>query len=325
MSGRSSEPSSTDAEALHAAATVILRDFGLLPRYGTASGISRLLSDTRDYRVVLYETDTARWLLKQAKAGARTQKMINAAVAARFASARGVPTPCLRCFACGVMPDRPTVQIYDYVPGESCPEGFAGMTDAGRRDLLAQLGYALARLHAHRAPGYGESLHGDGFESLMQATRQRLDYALGQSEAFSALVPGTVEAAQARILALSERVAADSLPVLVHGDVGPRNLILDAGRLAALIDFEHAKFHDAAHDFVKLHFLLSGRAEDWRALMGAYSEKAGTPARFAERLSMFIGLELLSGLGYWHRTSDAAMFDDYRARLRHWLDTAPTA
>lgn len=316
------DPQPIDAAALHAETTGLLHDVGLLPLAGAGNATCRLLRDTRDYRIVLCATDSDRWLLKQDGPDAREQKMINAALAASLARARGVPTPALRCFASAISPQRRTLQVYDYIPGAVCPDDFRGLGDSERTALLAALGAGLARLHSHHAPGYGEVLHAGTFVSLKEAVGWRLDYALGMRDAFAKLDPGAISAVRARILALCDLVVADCRPVLVHGDVGPRNLILDGGQLVALIDFEHAKFHDAAYDFVKLHFLLSERAEDWRTLMSAYCAKNGTLRRFAERLSLFVGLELLSGISYWHRISDARMYDDYRKRLHAWLITS---
>ena len=56
--------------------------------------------------------------------------------------------------------------------------------------------------------------------------------------------------------ALSDRRMTDYEPVVVHGDVGDENLLVDGGgKLAGVIDFEHAAVGDPVHDFRQLRFL----------------------------------------------------------------------
>lgn len=92
-------------------------------------------------------------------------------------------------------------------------------------------------------------------------------------------------------------------------------LILNQARHAAPIDSEHAKYHDAAWDFVKRNFLLAERELDWQALMQAYAATGGTPPQLAERLRLFIELQLLSRFAYWHRTLDHMVFEGHSTRL----------
>ncbi len=56
--------------------------------------------------------------------------------------------------------------------------------------------------------------------------------------------------------ALADRRIADYQPVVVHGDVGEENLLVDdQGRLVAAVDFEHAAVGDPIHDFRQLRYL----------------------------------------------------------------------
>lgn len=56
--------------------------------------------------------------------------------------------------------------------------------------------------------------------------------------------------------ALADRRIGDYQPVVVHGDVGGENLLVDdRGQLVAALDFEHAAIGDPIHDFRQLRYL----------------------------------------------------------------------
>lgn len=277
-----------------------------------------LIKDSPEYRVVLLTAGESRSVLKQAGRLAREQKMFNGVIASALAHAAGVPTPTLRSFFCGTATRGSATQWFDYVPGASCEHTLADFSAEEQSRLFADLGMALGRLHRSRAEGYSEVLHLARHSTLERTVNDRLAYCFGQQGAFDAIEPHQTNEAKRKVLMLLEQTMPFSVPVLIHGDVGPRNLIERDRRLAALIDFEHAKFHDAAYDFVKLWFLLSERPGDWDALMHHYLATAGASPAFAQRLEMFVGLEILSGLCYWHRTGDHAMYTDYRERLGTW-------
>ena len=56
--------------------------------------------------------------------------------------------------------------------------------------------------------------------------------------------------------ALADRRVGDYQPVVVHGDVGNENLLVDdRDQLVAALDFEHAAIGDPIHDFRQLRYL----------------------------------------------------------------------
>ena len=56
--------------------------------------------------------------------------------------------------------------------------------------------------------------------------------------------------------ALADRRIGDYQPVVVHGDVGHENLLVDdGGQLVGALDFEHAAVGDPMHDFRQLRYL----------------------------------------------------------------------
>lgn len=73
---------------------------------------------------------------------------------------------------------------------------------------------------------------------------------------------------------------APDLPVLVHGDIGFHNMLIDEGRLTALVDWEFAHIGDPAEDLGSIRNALG--ADHWEAIMAAYRAAGGVdvdPAR----------------------------------------------
>lgn len=77
---------------------------------------------------------------------------------------------------------------------------------------------------------------------------------------------------------------APDRPVLVHGDIGFHNMLIDEGRLSALVDWEFAHIGDPAEDLGSIRNALG--AEHWDAIMARY-RAAGGPTIDPARLHFF--------------------------------------
>ena len=97
--------------------------------------------------------------------------------------------------------------------------------------------------------------------------------------------------------------ATDSRPVLLHGDPGFHNMLVEDGKVQALLDWERARVGDAAQDlaYVRPHVT---RVQPWEQFLDAYCS-AGGDAPDEERLRYY---------SVWH---DAWRFTGaYRGRGR---------
>jgi len=63
-------------------------------------------------------------------------------------------------------------------------------------------------------------------------------------------------------------------PVLLHGDIGFHNFVLDGDRLSAVLDWEFAHLGDPAEDLAYVRNTV-GRALDWPAFIAAYRDAGG--------------------------------------------------
>lgn len=78
---------------------------------------------------------------------------------------------------------------------------------------------------------------------------------------------------------------APGRPVLLHGDIGFHNFIVDEGRLSAVVDWEFAHIGDPADDVGYVRN-TAGRSLDWDEFMAAY-RSAGGPDLSEERVRFF--------------------------------------
>ena len=78
---------------------------------------------------------------------------------------------------------------------------------------------------------------------------------------------------------------APGRPVLLHGDIGFHNFIVDAGRLSAVVDWEFAHIGDPADDVGYVRNTVGGSL-DWGDFMTAY-RAAGGPDLSKERVRFF--------------------------------------
>lgn len=67
-------------------------------------------------------------------------------------------------------------------------------------------------------------------------------------------------------------------PCLIHGDIGFHNILLDAGRLSIIVDWERAHIGHPAEDLAYLHN-AAAKDLDWERLMVAYREAGGPDVR----------------------------------------------
>ena len=136
-----------------------------------------------------------------------------------------------------------------------------------------------------------------------------------------------LEAVRTECDRLVREVVVDFPPSLVHGDLHPRNVVVDraepsgALRLAALLDFEHARFLDPAWDFVKLDLWVFAPHPDLEApFRAAYRAARGESESFRSRVRLCGGLEILRALPYFGAEfPDEAMFDSFFTALERWL------
>lgn len=243
------------------------------------------------------------WVLRHRPAGAAADDALREARVLRGLAGGPVPVPAVVASGSGVEGVPGAFVVMERSPGTV----LARQTDADalpaprRRALAGDVVAVLARLHGV-APGRIGPVRGDADDLFARRVRR----AARNWEAWAGSVPGSVDAAwreaHRRIAAAPPR--AQRL-VVVHGDYRLANLLVDGGRVTAVLDWELCTHGDP---LVDLAWLL----DDWRG-PGEPAVAIPSPTRaggFGDRAELAADYAARTGL-------DLSGLDRYRA-LTHW-------
>lgn len=236
----------------------------------------------------------------------------------------GVPVPEVLAFtASSEQVGGRMLVIARYMPGSDAEEAFPQLPDWKVLTALHECGRAVARLHLVPVPNFGnvETGLGDGPSSWVEyvvGCLERLERAYRDSDGDI----GALVAAGLKLLwRLTEDVSPVVSPAVAHLDLYLPNILLDeAGSFRALLDLEHLRWVDPAMDFVKPGMWVFEEHPEWcAAFLAGYESAAGRGERWAERVSVATGLELLTGVNYWTKVGADDMRQDYVRRLQAWV------
>lgn len=203
----------------------------------------------------LLDTDQGELLLRSPVRDRAPAALMATVAATRLAGEGGLPVVeyvavSEHCAALG----GPAV-VQEYVPGETGSAAWPAMSIPSRRAVAAELGDLVARLHTCSGESHGDVLGSTRFPSLWAYAGERVASAVTGLR--SSGVDGQWEAAGERVTACFEAIG-DASPRLVHRDLYLDNVVVRDGRVAALLDFEHAGYSDQFEDFGKLDELVFG-------------------------------------------------------------------
>ena len=150
--------------------------------------------------------------------------------------------------------------IVEDIPGGSLEELLRRDPRAGAA-TLQELAAALAALRARTAPGFGKvavvdrggAAHG---ASCAEAVRDRALWDVEEAAAREPRIAAVRGRLADRVRALAEEVGPRTGHGLVHGELGPDHVLVDADGRPALIDIEGLMYFDAEweHVFLQLRF-----------------------------------------------------------------------
>ncbi|GAB3659225.1 hypothetical protein GCM10027596_16520 [Nocardioides korecus] len=230
--------------------------------------------------------------------------------------------------------DLPGLLVCERVEGVRLADLVDDLDDAGSERVGRQLGAVAARLGhvVHPAPGLflepglvPAPLPSElrDLEAWVEHHAERLEEVLGE---------GVTQALRVRAAYAEDLLATTRRRCLVHGDLGPANVLVDPGTLevSALLDWEFAHVGSAWTD---LGHLLRGREDDeaWtRAVLTAYADLAPRPGRgrggpdgHAELLALARAADLWSLVELAARTEPGPGVDQARELLARTAGDQP--
>ena len=132
-------------------------------------------------------------------------------------------------------------QIQQYLPGKKLYSVWKDYAPDVQEGIVAELAAHLKMLHSVRYPFFGDG-HTDTqrYDSWLDYFSDHFKRTLEEIDALHIrMVPGFLELA-ANYFDEHKHVLQEGVPVLVHGDVSLVNLLVDGGKLSALLDFEYS-------------------------------------------------------------------------------------
>jgi aminoglycoside phosphotransferase (APT) family kinase protein len=164
---------------------------------------------------------------------------------------------------------------------------------AEAQPVLTEVGQLLARLHTMPAAGFGRidaTGTGTASDARYEATPE-----MWQATATLGLARAAVAEA-IQLLQEAEEFRHAPAPRLLHGDISPQQILVDAGTVGGLIDFEFPESGDPAAELAYWDFFQRERLPVRWLLAGYAREQPTTPA-FARRLALWrlrLGLDKAS-------------------------------
>ncbi|WP_328665909.1 aminoglycoside phosphotransferase family protein [Streptomyces sp. NBC_00322] len=188
--------------------------------------------------------------------------------------------------------------IVEDLPGENLEELLARDPSAAA-PVMAQLGEVLEAMRRHRAPTYGKvaAVDGGGTSRGTSCEGIVLDRALrdlAEAASRDPRIAGARDRLEGRLLGLAAAVRPRAEYAVVHGELGPDHVLVDAGGNPVAIDIEGLMYFDVEWEHVFLRIRLH---DAYRPLeVDGLDEDRLSLYMLAQRLSLTAGpLRLLDG------------------------------
>lgn len=188
--------------------------------------------------------------------------------------------------------------IVEDLPGETLQQLLA-RDPAAAAPVMARLAESLAAMHGHRAARYGKVavVDGGGTSRGTSCEGVVLDRALRDLAEAASRDPRIARARdrlEERLLELAAAVRPGARYAVVHGELGPDHVLVDADRTPVVIDIEGLMYFDVEWEHVFLRIRL---LDAYRPLAAAgLDEDRLALYMLAQRLSLTAGpLRLLDG------------------------------
>lgn len=183
------------------------------------------------------------------------------AEALRVASSAGIPAPLLH----GVFTKNGTVEIrVEYVPGQTLDKLWPAMSSEQKRSTATQLGQILEQMRElEPPPSYIGSCDGTG----VRDTRVRFTYhgpVCSDEGQFNDYLASTLFRQTPSVLRNSFRgqLRTDHRVVFTHGDLAPRNILIEDGKISSVVDWEEGGWYPEYWELVK--FFERPAEGDWK-------------------------------------------------------------
>jgi hygromycin-B 7''-O-kinase len=132
-------------------------------------------------------------------------------------------------------------QVQQFMPGQKLYAVWKELSPSVQEDVVAELAACLKSLHNQAAPCFGNLFEDTRpFDSWGAFLSSQFDSTLADIDRYQIQIfPGYVELARA-YFDRHRHVLEGVPPAIVHGDLSGLNILVENGRLSAILDFEYA-------------------------------------------------------------------------------------
>ncbi|MFG2109761.1 phosphotransferase family protein [Micromonospora chersina] len=211
--------------------------------------------------------------------------------------------------------------VQEYQDGTPANDAWDRMDPNQRMDFARDLGQLVGRMHRCSGPWFGDVLGTEKYPDIRSFLHALVDSALAQApEDFTSAGRDRVSVAIHRAVGT---VPADCGPSLIHGDLWRQNFILRDGRLACLLDFEHARYGDRFLDFGKLdEHIFNDFPQGRPVFLDAYDDVCPLPEDWESRVALGNAIHSMSMAIYFLRWTPK-WAPQYMRELEEWMSTRP--
>lgn len=134
-------------------------------------------------------------------------------------------------------------QIQQFIPGQKLYAVWKNLTADVQENIVAELATCLKILHSRIGPHFAYLYeNSQSYDCWMDYLSDKFNHTLEDIDAYHLrMVPGYVELVK-DYFDEHKHVLQDAVPALVHGDLSFVNILVDNGKISALLDFEYAMY-----------------------------------------------------------------------------------
>jgi aminoglycoside phosphotransferase (APT) family kinase protein len=190
--------------------------------------------------------------------------------------------------------------------------------------VVMQAGEILAKIHSITPQKYGKLYEGGvgGHESwksyMLRPTRLQQVKGLLESAKRAGIPKEQIDLAL-QILGNHTAVYQDVTPHLLHGDYGPKHILIEDGHITGILDFENSKSGDPIHDFAWWSYFGKNRPPiEW--LKEGYEKTRKLPDNFELKLRLGrlrLGMDMIR---YFEHEGHELGLEAARVNLKEDLD-----
>lgn len=209
------------------------------------------------------------------------------------------------------------ISVEERLPGVPLDELATHMSDEEFAEILQQAGALLSRVHSVTTEGFGEiDNRGRGEHASISGifSEENLSERVLLAAAQSASLDANIISRALYILREYQKNYPAVSPHLLHGDFGPKHLLIDSGKVTGIIDFENACGGDPVQEFANWQFFFENRYPV-EFLRKGYSDKSVFADDFEPRFSVWRLVIGLSSLRYYAAEGNQSGMNHCKKRI----------